>query len=169
MDAGGAGRLAAGHLLATLSPRPVATFEVDALIDHRSRRPPMIFDTDRWVHYEAPELVVHACQDALGVPHYLAQGENPAAAVALLHGITAATGLAFDTAKLEESAEQTRKQIDAQVTASDQVAEAVRDLEAQFDAAAGKNSLPLAGSPTRIPDAEEIAAEFERFLAEQDE
>jgi predicted ATP-grasp superfamily ATP-dependent carboligase len=270
MDAGGAGRLATGHLLATMDPRPVATFDVDSLIDYRSRRPPMIFDTDRWVDYEAHELIVHVCEDAVGVPflvmtgpepdrywerfaaavvslteeldirlsasvhgipmavphtretgltphgnrpdlfgehpawinraevpgsaaalveyrlaeagrdaigfaahvpHYLAQAENPAAAITLLQGVTAATGLAFRLERLDEAAEEARRQVDEQVAASAEVAEAVRNLEVQYDAVAeaGKNSLPLAGSAARMPDAEEIAAEFERFLAEQSE
>lgn len=269
MDAGAAGRLLTEHLLTTLCPRTIATFDADALIDYRSRRPTMIFDTDRWVEYETPELAVRVCEDVVGVPflvmsgpepdlawerfaasvisfadrlgvgltvgvngipmavphtretgitphgnrpdlfgdrpswisraevpgnagalieyrmaeanrdaigfaahvpHYLAQAEYPAAAVALLNAITAATGLAFRTEKLEEAAEQARKRIDAQVTGSAEISEAIHNLEAQFDAvAAASENAPLADSATHVPDAEEIAAEFERFLAEQDE
>ncbi len=36
VDAGGAGRLALGHLMAELDHRVVATFDVDRLIDYRS-------------------------------------------------------------------------------------------------------------------------------------
>ena len=54
VDAGGAGRLAIGHLLAELEHRVVATFDVDRLLDYRSRRPIMTFDTDRWVECETP-------------------------------------------------------------------------------------------------------------------
>jgi predicted ATP-grasp superfamily ATP-dependent carboligase len=114
-------------------------------------------------------------KDAIGftahVPHYLSQAEYPAAAIALLNGITAATGLAFRTAELEEAQRQARKQIDEQVAASEEIAEAVRGLEARFDAVAeaASTSLPLAGPDARMPNGEEIAAEFERFLAEQDE
>lgn len=269
MDAGRAGQLVTRHLL-TMNARSVATFDVDALIDYRSRRPDMIFDTDRWVRYDAPELVVNVCEDAVGVPflvltgpepdhvwerfagavlslterlgvrmavgahgipmavphtretgltphgnrpdllgehrawitraevpgsaaalieyrlaeagrdaigfaahvpHYLAQAAYPAAAIALLRGITAATGLALPAGELEQTAEAARRQIDAEVAASPEVAEAVRGLETQFDAAAeaAGNSLPTAGGPSRMPDGEEIAAEFERFLAEQND
>lgn len=113
--------------------------------------------------------------DAIGftahVPHYLAQAEYPAAAIALLTGITAATGLAFRTTELEEAAGRARTQIDDQVAASQEIAEAVHGLEARYDAvtAAANSSLPMAGPDARMPDAEEIAAEFERFLAEQEE
>ena len=52
VDAGQAGRLAAEHLLETFEHRPLATFDVDTLLDYRSRRPPMVFESDHWVSYE---------------------------------------------------------------------------------------------------------------------
>ena len=58
IDAGGAGRLLASHLLSTLDHQQVATFDVDALIDYRSRRPVMTFAKDHWESYDAPELAV---------------------------------------------------------------------------------------------------------------
>ena len=114
-------------------------------------------------------------QDAIGftahVPHYLSQAEYPPAAIALLGGVTAATGLAFRLGDLEEAAAKARKQIDEQVAASDEIAEAVRGLEARYDAVAKANdgTHPLAGPDDHVPDGEEIAAEFERFLAEREE
>lgn len=119
--------------------------------------------------------LAEAGQDAIGftahVPHYLAQAEYPAAAIALLGSVTAATGLAFRTAELEEAAGQARKQIDEQVVASEEIAEAVRGLEARYDALteASGGSDPLTGPDARMPDGDEIAAEFERFLREQEE
>lgn len=270
MDAGAAGRLATEHLLGSMNPRTVVTFDIDSLIDYRSRRPPMTFDTMHWVDYKAPKLTIEACEDAVGVPflvlsgpepdrlwerftaavialakrfdvslsvgmhgipmavphtretgltphgnrpdllgestswisrvevpgsaaalleyrlaeadhdaigftahvpHYLAQAEYPSAAIALLNGVTAATGLAFRTSELEEAAERAKTQIDEQVAASDEIAEAVRGLEARYDAVAeaSGNKLPLADSDASMPDGDEIAAEFERFLAEQEE
>ncbi|GAA3796659.1 PAC2 family protein [Sphaerisporangium flaviroseum] len=77
VDAGGAGRLAIGHLLAELEHRVVATFDVDRLLDYRSRRPLMTFDTDRWVDCEAPELAVHLAQDAGGTQFLLMSGPEP--------------------------------------------------------------------------------------------
>jgi predicted ATP-grasp superfamily ATP-dependent carboligase len=114
-------------------------------------------------------------QDAIGftahVPHYLAQAEYPSAAIALLNAVTAATGLAFRTSELEEAADKAKKQIDEQVAASDEIAEAVRGLEARYDAVtkATDGTHPLAGPGDHMPDGEEIAAEFERFLAEREE
>ncbi len=59
IDAGQAGALARDHLLATLDHRPVATFDVDQLLDYRSRRPPMVFVEDHWESYDDPRLVLH--------------------------------------------------------------------------------------------------------------
>ncbi|AQZ60145.1 unnamed protein product [[Actinomadura] parvosata subsp. kistnae] len=77
VDAGSAGRLALGHLLAELEHRVVATFDVDRLLDYRSRRPIMTFDTDRWVECESPELAVHVAKDATGTPFLLMSGPEP--------------------------------------------------------------------------------------------
>jgi predicted ATP-grasp superfamily ATP-dependent carboligase len=77
VDAGGAGRLALGHLLAELEHRVVATFDVDRLLDYRSRRPIMTFDTDRWVECESQELAVHVLRDATGTQFLLMTGPEP--------------------------------------------------------------------------------------------
>ncbi|WP_214410687.1 proteasome assembly chaperone family protein [Sphaerisporangium fuscum] len=77
VDAGGAGRLAVGHLLAELEHRVVATFDVDRLLDYRSRRPLMTFDTDHWVDCESPELAVHLARDAAGTPFLVMSGPEP--------------------------------------------------------------------------------------------
>ncbi|GAA5059741.1 proteasome assembly chaperone family protein [Thermocatellispora tengchongensis] len=77
VDAGGAGRLALGHLLAELEHRVVATFDVDRLLDYRSRRPIMTFDTDRWVSIDAPELSVRLAHDVTGTPFLIMSGPEP--------------------------------------------------------------------------------------------
>ncbi|WP_307868491.1 proteasome assembly chaperone family protein [Umezawaea beigongshangensis] len=77
MDAGSAGRLLVDHLLETLESRVVARFDVDDLIDYRSRRPTMTYVTDRWEDYDAPELVVHLMHDGVGTPFLLLTGPEP--------------------------------------------------------------------------------------------
>ena len=77
VDAGGAGRLAVAHLLSELEHRVVATFDVDRLLDYRSRRPIMIFDTDRWVDCEMPELTVRLLHDLTGTPFLVMTGPEP--------------------------------------------------------------------------------------------
>lgn len=77
MDAGHAGRLVADHLTSTLPSERVATFDVDRLIDYRSRRPVMTYDGGAWVSYEAPSLVVDLVHDDEGVPLLLLHGPEP--------------------------------------------------------------------------------------------
>jgi len=118
-----------------------------------------------------------AGRDALGfavhVPHYLAQAVYPAASAALLDAVTSATGLDLPGDALHEAAQLTNAEIDRQVSESAEVAELVSALERQYDALAeagqdtagdGEDSL-LGGE--EMPTADELAAQFERFLAEQ--
>ena len=77
IDAGGAGRLLAAHLLSSLEHEAVARFDVDALIDYRSRRPTMTFAKDHWEHYDAPELTVSLLRDTSGTPFLLLNGPEP--------------------------------------------------------------------------------------------
>lgn len=77
MDAGSAGKLTAEHLLERLEHRVVARFDVDRLIDYRSKRPTMVYVTDHWESYQAPELVVHLLHDTDGTPFLLLNGPEP--------------------------------------------------------------------------------------------
>ena len=52
-------------------------FDVDQLVDYRSRRPPLRFETDHWEHYSAPELDVVALTDTGGTGYLLLTGPEP--------------------------------------------------------------------------------------------
>jgi predicted ATP-grasp superfamily ATP-dependent carboligase len=122
-----------------------------------------------------------AGRDAMGfavqVPHYLAQAVYPPAALALLGSVTKATGLELPDAELREAAERTNEAIERQVAESSEVAELVSALEQQYDTAAenrergldgeeGEAGAGLLSEGEPIPTADELAAQFERFLAE---
>lgn len=77
VDAGGAARLVAGHLLATRAPKVLASFDIDMLLDYRSRRPGMLFAEDHWESYAEPRLDLHAMTDADGTPFLLLAGPEP--------------------------------------------------------------------------------------------
>ncbi|MBF9130829.1 PAC2 family protein [Plantactinospora sp. S1510] len=77
VDAGNATRLAREHLASTLDCRTIATFDVDQLLDYRSRRPTMIFVEDHWEHYEQPKLELHLLHDDAGTPFLLLSGPEP--------------------------------------------------------------------------------------------
>src|SRR3954453_18852642 len=267
VDAGSVLKLVCEHLLGS-NDRILATFDVDQLLDYRSRRPPMVFERDRWSGYAEPELAVHllhkdigtaflllegpepdyqwerflaavqlvverlgvrltvglnaipmavphtrpvgviahatssqlvadhpswidrvqvpgsagnlleyrlgqAGHEALGfavhVPHYLAQSEFPASAVALLESVTKAGGLVLPTGELRAAATRTAAEIDTQVADNAEVGEVVRALEQQYDAVvagSGRSLLP-APSSEPLPSADELGEAFELFLAQQ--
>jgi hypothetical protein len=79
VDAGSATRLAREHLFATSQPAPrlVARFDLDQLLDYRSRRPTMQFVEDRWESYEEQELAVHLLHDGAGTAYLLLAGPEP--------------------------------------------------------------------------------------------
>ena len=111
--------------------------------------------------------------DALGVaahvPHYLAHGTYPAASLTLVEHLSSLTGLLLPTDPLREAAEANRTDIDEQIARSPENTAVVAALEEQFDAfTAAHESTGLLGPAGEVPSAEEIGAEFERFLADQD-
>jgi len=111
--------------------------------------------------------------DALGVaahvPHYLAQATYPAASLSLLENLERLTGLHLPTEELREAAEANRTEIDEQIGRSSENTAVVAALEQQYDNfTAAREGTELLGSAGEVPSAEEIGAEFERFLADQD-
>lgn len=98
---------------------------------------------------------------AVHVPHYLAQSGFPEAAVALARAVNQSTGLAVPIDPLEKASAETMSDIANEVEGSTEVQELVGSLEQQYD------SMTAQGID-QVPSADEIAAEFERFLAERD-
>jgi len=77
VDAGSAIQLSREQLLEQLEGEVLATFDLDQLLDYRSRRPPMIFVEDHWESYEQPSLALHLLRDQLGTPFLLLAGPEP--------------------------------------------------------------------------------------------
>ena len=98
---------------------------------------------------------------AAHVPHYLAQASFPEATLTLTRSLNQATGLAVPLEPLEKASATNLADIAAEMAGSAEVQELVATLEQQYD------SLK-ADDTERVPSADEIAAEFERFLAERD-
>ena len=103
---------------------------------------------------------------AVHVPHYLSQAAYPAAATTLLESVQRATGLVLPADALREAAHRTNLEIARQVEGSAEVAEVVQALEQQYDAFTADRENLLTGDE-QVPTAEELGAQFERFLAEQ--
>lgn len=110
--------------------------------------------------------------DALGVaahvPHYLAQATYPAAALTLIEHLTSLTGLHLPTEALAEASQAHRTEIDEQIAQSPENSAVVAALEHQFDEfQAAREDNGLLGESGAVPSGEQIASEFERFLADQ--
>lgn len=105
------------------------------------------------------------------IPHYLADTDYPGATSATLEWITQATGLVFLTEELTDDNEEYLGKVVEQVANNDELQRLIARLEQQFDAyraghaPAGEASPLLGGAP--LPSADELAAELERFLANQ--
>jgi hypothetical protein len=109
--------------------------------------------------------------DAMGfvshVPHYVAQMDYPAAAVTLLESAEVVTGLEWELSALQAAAAERDAAIAEQVAESAEVQAVVAGLEQQYDSFTRGDEgegLPLA-EERELPTAEELGAEFERFLA----
>ncbi len=266
VDAGNGRRLAREHLLNALDSEPLVAFDVDQLLDYRSRRPEMTFTRDHWDGYAAPELGVHlvrdlddtpflllhgpepdvqwerfiaavailvaeldvriviglnsipmavphtrpptviahgsppdlvadypkwlptiqvpagvgnlleyrlgaagtpACGFAVAVPYYLAQLEYPRAAHTLLDCLARAGELSLPTEALEHAADAIRGDIDKQVAGSEEIAGLVHGLERQYDDMTEGRGGGLLTDGARLPTADELGAEFERYLSDR--
>lgn len=99
---------------------------------------------------------------AAHVPHYLSQAAFPEATLSLTRSLNQATGLAVPLEPLETASASNLADIANEMASSSEVQELVSSLEEQFD------SLQ-AGGADQVPSADEIGAEFERFLAEQED
>ncbi len=105
------------------------------------------------------------------VPHYLANLDYPQSAIPLLESASAATGLSWDLAALHARAAERAEDITRQVEESSEIRDVVEGLEQQYDAfhrPEDDERLPLA-EERELPTADQLGAQFERFLADLDE
>jgi predicted ATP-grasp superfamily ATP-dependent carboligase len=107
---------------------------------------------------------------AVHVPHYLTQTEWPEAAATLLKAVGSLGSLELPTQALERAAEEMQAAVTAQIQEQPEVASVVQALEAQYDAFIGARGRSLLASDTsELPTADELGAELERFLAEEND
>ena len=123
--------------------------------------------------YEGPTGIVgvlhHACAKAgipsaslwASVPHYVAAAPNPKAALALIRAFEGVARVAVDASDLEESAADYEQQVNAAVASDPEVKSFVERLEQTLDEA--QDEVP----PDRIPSADSIARDFQRFLRQR--
>jgi proteasome assembly chaperone (PAC2) family protein len=106
---------------------------------------------------------------AVHVPHYLVQAEYPDAAAALVESVAKVSDLRLPVGDLRAAGEQVRAAVEAQVAEQPEVAEVVRALEEQYDAFVAARGRSLLARDTPLPTGEELGAELERFLAQEND
>lgn len=120
------------------------------------------------LEYRFGERGLEAMGFAAHVPHYLARLDYPQAARVLLDHVGLAGGLFLPTESLSKAAERSEADIAEQMAESEEITQVVQALERQYDAvAAGRGERPAGGLGGELPSADELAAEVERFLADQ--
>ena len=110
---------------------------------------------------------------ATHVPHYLGQFEYPAAAIASIEALCAATGLVLPVDDLRAPASRAEGEIAQQLQNSEEFVTIVHALEQQYDQLAalrGTVTPASTGSDLapggQVPSGDEIAAQVEQFLAD---
>lgn len=118
------------------------------------------------LEYRLAEAGARIAGFVLLVPHYLGDTEYPAAALAALDSLTAATGLVFAGDELREENRTYLEKVTEQIEGSDELARMVQGLEERYDAYMAGSTLATPMIHTGdLPSADELAAELERFLA----
>jgi hypothetical protein len=65
------------ELLENLQGEPLAFFDIDQLLDYRSRRPRITFIEDHLADYQQPQLALYRMIDGLGQPFLFLTGNEP--------------------------------------------------------------------------------------------
>jgi len=98
------------------------------------------------------------------VPHYVASMAYPLASAALLQAICADTGLSFDSSRFRRESAVQRERLDQLVANNSEHASMLSQLEAAYDDVHGS---PIEDDEADIPTVDELAAEVEQFLRDQ--
>jgi hypothetical protein len=77
VDAGSAVQLAREHITSALNAQLIARFDIDQLLDYRSRRPTMKFVEDHWESYDEPVLGLYHVRDDEGTAFLMLAGPEP--------------------------------------------------------------------------------------------
>jgi hypothetical protein len=118
------------------------------------------------LEYRLTQANIPSTGFVLLVPHYLSDSEFPQAAVAGLELISSHLGLVFPTDDLRDEGDAFLRRITTQMAENQDLARMVQGLEASFQNERSANGLGSVKPRERaIPDADEIAADLEGYLA----
>lgn len=150
-----------------------------AMITTHATRPELIDRKNLWsaevrvpssvqslLEYRFAQRGLDAAGYVVHVPHYLAAVDYPTAAVALLDAVVDRLGLQLDYETLRESQGEALAEIEQQIAAQDGEG-VLTGLEEQYDAFTRGAAQSLLADDDSIPTGEELADQFEQFLARQ--
>ncbi|NLC97711.1 MAG: PAC2 family protein [Actinomycetales bacterium] len=110
-------------------------------------------------HHDAAGYVVH-------VPHYLAQVDYPTAALELIDAVGTRLDRIFNVEQLIIEEDLTNTQIKSQIDEQGGL-DVLEGLEQQYDAFHSGGETSLLADSEELPSGEELAHQFEEFLARQ--
>jgi hypothetical protein len=117
------------------------------------------------------ELGLDAQGFAIHIPQYLSGMPYPTAAAFALNQLEDVTGLKLKSAVLEELSRELTTTINSQLSENEQIARTVEMMEERYDEFTGQfgtpGRMPQSSDGKPLPTADEIAAEFEKFLENQ--
>ncbi|MEI8231120.1 MAG: PAC2 family protein, partial [Actinomycetes bacterium] len=100
------------------------------------------------------------------IPHYLSDSQYPQAAVSGLELISSHLGLVFPTDDLRDEGVEFVRRLTKQISENPDLAGLVANLETSFKSDRANSGMGAVKTPQRdIPDADQIAAELEGYLA----
>jgi hypothetical protein len=121
------------------------------------------------LEYRLGEVGTPACGFAVAVPYYLANLDYPDAARTLLNSVSTAGGLSLPSDALTRAGEGVRADVDRQIAGTEELTTLVRRLEQQYDDLTETRGGGLLADGGRLPTADELGAEFEKYLLNRPE
>ena len=99
-------------------------------------------------------------------PHYLADNDFPQAAVSAFELVASSTGLVFPTDDLRDDGSEFLVKLNEQISENAELQKMIATLEQGYqNEVTGPSRAPIRKPAVKLPNAEEIAAELESYLA----
>jgi hypothetical protein len=118
------------------------------------------------IEYRLREIGLPTTGFVLLVPHYLAESEYPEVGIKAFELISAATALVFPTDALRDESIAFNRRIEEKVADNQELAKMVANLEQGYQSGKGTTfGARMTPREQSVPDADQIAAELEDFLA----
>jgi len=150
-------------------------------MSQHANRPDLVRSVDSWMgtlqvpghvtgllEYRLGGLGLDAIGLAAHVPHYLARSDYPVTAQQLLRTTGELTGLQLDDDGLNAAIGTFDAELAKEIEGNSEVADVVRALEQQYDTFVAATGRGLLAGSQALPTADELGAQVEAFLADQD-